>query len=197
MAYGYEAAGDTPTKPNMDELRLLDEVHDWCCQFLTPKIIKAAGLPRDAALLLWLRAEGVPWEQIQKIRRQMYAVPVSSRRGKKRRSGGRSLIPGGNSRTSLLGIYNRALEHVTAALNRSGTVVAPVVLPIETMEIPEVPRSMPQTVEDVLDQLALKSPLLQSALVAVVLAAKTPGGTQDLRRARQFIDREIDRRLAA
>lgn len=202
MAYGYEAAGETRVNPTVDDLQLLDEVHEWCFQFLTPDVVKKAGLPRDAALLLWLRAENVTWDQIKHIRRQMYDVPAPSRRGKqnrhkRRRGGGKSLIPGGNSKTSLLHLHQLALEHVTASLNRSGVTVKRRPMPVEAIEVAEPPRSMDQRIEDVVDQLNLESVVLQRVVVALVLAERTPGGTKDLREAKLLLDREIHRRLAA
>ena len=173
---------------------MLDEVQDWCCRFLNPNAVKTAKLPRDAALLLWMRAENIPWKHIQKVRRQIYAVPAPK---KHRRRGGPSQIPGGNSKTSLINLHNRTLEHVARCLNQAGVEVRIAQLPIDAAEIPEPPRSMPQLIEDVIDQLKLASPVLQSALVAVVLSEQSPGGTKELREAKQYIDREIARRIAA
>lgn len=108
-AYGWTEATYRPAKPQTDDIARYEEVEGWIKRFLAPPRLPES-LPRDTGAILWARAANIPWRGIGQIRELKWKATSS-------KGGGKSRIPGGNSRKSLRFIYVMGMEHLVECLN--------------------------------------------------------------------------------
>lgn len=115
QGYGYAPSVVSLPKASSEDIALYDECEGWVRRWLSADT-RPADLPEDIGRVVWARASGFTWNKIAAIRKVKHKV-----KGHKR--GGKSPIPGGNSRESLRQIYESAIAHLVLELNKAGVAV--------------------------------------------------------------------------